>query len=151
MGQIHAQPHWAPGSHMFQSVHGLLLVFEPRKGQSILKGAVLARVAGSKLLVLGDMGELGSNAEAMHAEVGAFARDAGVTRLFTLGELSAHAAQAFGAGARHFTRIEDLLAEVGNALAPDVTMLVKGSRFMQMERVVRSFEAAREPAAARTN
>jgi UDP-N-acetylmuramoyl-tripeptide--D-alanyl-D-alanine ligase len=64
------------------------------------------------------------------------AREAGVNRLFTLGEQSVHATQAFGAGARHFTRIEDLLAEIENALAPDVTLLVKGSRFMHMERVV---------------
>ena len=75
-----------------------------------------------------------------HAQVGEFARRAGVNRLFTLGELSAHATQAFGAGARHFTRIEDLLAEIENALAPDVTVLVKGSRFMQMERVVQALQ-----------
>ncbi len=61
------------------------------------------------------------------------------SRLLTLGEASANAAQAFGTGARHFTRIEDLLAEVENALAPGVTVLVKGSRFMQMERVVKAF------------
>jgi UDP-N-acetylmuramoyl-tripeptide--D-alanyl-D-alanine ligase len=59
--------------------------------------------------------------------------------VLTLGELAQHAARAFGAGGRHFTRIEDLQAEVENALAPDVTVLVKGSRFMQMERVVGAF------------
>jgi UDP-N-acetylmuramoyl-tripeptide--D-alanyl-D-alanine ligase len=112
--------------------------------------SVLAQARGKKLLVLGDMGELGREAGALHAEVGEFARAAGVNRCFTLGELSAHASQAFGAGARHFTRIEELLAEIENALAPDVTMLVKGSRFMQMERVVKSFEAA-TPAAAGAN
>ena len=103
---------------------------------------VLALGGGRKLLVLGDMGELGRDAAAMHAQIGEFARAAGVARMFTLGELSAHATAAFGAGARHFTRIEDLFAEIENALAPDVTMLVKGSRFMQMERVIKSFEAA---------
>ena len=113
--------------------------------------AVLAQARGNKLLVLGDMGELGAGAGAMHAEIGEFARAAGVTRVFTLGELSAHTAQAFGAGARHFTRIEDLIAEIGNALAPGVTMLVKGSRFMRMERVVSSFESAGKPAAAGAN
>jgi UDP-N-acetylmuramoyl-tripeptide--D-alanyl-D-alanine ligase len=102
--------------------------------------AVLALAPGEKLLVLGDMGELGPGAPELHAEVGEFARGKGVGRLYTLGELSAHAARAFGAGARHFTRIEDLLAEVENALAPGVTLLVKGSRFMQMERVVKRFE-----------
>ena len=50
--------------------------------------------------------------------------------------------RAFGTGARHFVRIEDLLAEAGNALSPGVTALIKGSRYMQMERVVKSFEQA---------
>ncbi len=94
------------------------------------------------------MGELGAQADALHAEVGAFAREAGIDRLLTLGELSARAAQAFGTGARHFPRIEELLAEIENALAPGVTMLVKGSRFMQMERVVRSFEMKSEDSPA---
>lgn len=102
--------------------------------------AVLAQASGTKLLVLGDMGELGPDAPRFHAEIGEAARVAGVDRLLTLGELSAHAARAFGPGARHFPRIEELLAEIENALGPKVTVLVKGSRFMQMERVVKSFE-----------
>jgi UDP-N-acetylmuramoyl-tripeptide--D-alanyl-D-alanine ligase len=87
------------------------------------------------------MGELGAGAAQLHAEVGSFARESGIEQLLALGEQAAHAARAFGAGARHFTRIEDLLAEVENALAPDVVVLVKGSRFMQMERIVKSFES----------
>jgi len=102
--------------------------------------AVLAQMPGTRLLILGDMGELGPQAAELHAEVGAFARASGIDRLLTLGELSAQAALAFGAGARHFPRIEELLAEIEHALAPGVTVLVKGSRFMQMERIVRSFE-----------
>jgi UDP-N-acetylmuramoyl-tripeptide--D-alanyl-D-alanine ligase len=102
--------------------------------------ALLGQASGTRLLVLGDMGELGPQAPRLHAEIGEAARVAGIERLLTLGELSAHAARAFGAGARHFPRIEDLLAEIENLLAPGVTMLVKGSRFMRMERVVKSFE-----------
>ena len=98
--------------------------------------AVLAQAPGRRLLVLGDMGELGPGAAEMHAEVGRRARESGVERLLTLGELSAHATRAFGAGARHFTRIDELLAEIENALAPDVAVLIKGSRFMRMERIV---------------
>ncbi len=101
--------------------------------------AVLAGMTGTKLLVLGDMGELGTQSVELHAEVGAFARESGINRLFTFGELSAAASQAFGANARHFRRIEDLLAETENMLAPGVTVLIKGSRFMRMERVVQSF------------
>ena len=104
--------------------------------------AVLAQAPGEKLLVLGDMGELGSGAAEMHAEIGRYARQQGITRMLALGEHSAHAVRAFGAGARHFVRIEDLLAEAGNALSPGVTALIKGSRYMQMERVVKSFEQA---------
>jgi UDP-N-acetylmuramoyl-tripeptide--D-alanyl-D-alanine ligase len=102
--------------------------------------AVLAAVSGVKILVLGDMGELGDSAEAMHAEIGTAARSVGVNYLFALGDLSRAAVSAFGVGAMHFERIEELLAEVENRLAADVTVLVKGSRFMQMERVVKSFE-----------
>ncbi len=100
--------------------------------------SVLAKQPGHKILVLGDMGELGIDAPAMHAQIGLAARQAGVEKLYGLGELTREAVQAFGAGAMHFERIEELLAEVENALAPDVTVLVKGSRAMQMERVVNS-------------
>jgi UDP-N-acetylmuramoyl-tripeptide--D-alanyl-D-alanine ligase len=101
--------------------------------------AVLAQQAGKKVLVLGDMGELGSDAAAMHAEIGLAARAAGVDRLLALGELTRETVGAFGAGAMHFERIQELLAELENELTPDATVLVKGSRFMQMERVVQSF------------
>lgn len=100
--------------------------------------AVLARQPGKKLFVLGDMGELGEDAPAMHAQIGLDARQAGVSRVFCLGEISREAARSFGAGAMHFERIEELLAEVENALTPDATLLVKGSRAMQMERVINS-------------
>ena len=60
--------------------------------------------------------------------------------LFALGELSAHSVKKFGAGAQHFKNIEDLMAVVESALAPNVTLLIKGSRFMQMDRIVRKFE-----------
>jgi UDP-N-acetylmuramoyl-tripeptide--D-alanyl-D-alanine ligase len=101
--------------------------------------AVLARQPGKKVLVLGDMGELGSDAAAMHAQIGLAAREQGVDRLLALGELTQETVGAFGAGAMHFERIQELLAELENALTPDTTVLVKGSRFMQMERVVQSF------------
>jgi len=101
--------------------------------------AVLAQQPGRKILVLGDMGELGSDAAAMHAQIGLAARAAGVDRLLALGELTQETVRAFGTGAMHFERIQELLAELENELTPDTTVLVKGSRFMQMERVVQSF------------
>jgi UDP-N-acetylmuramoyl-tripeptide--D-alanyl-D-alanine ligase len=109
--------------------------------------AVLARQPGRKLLVLGDMGELGADAPAMHAQIGLAARAAGVDRLLALGDLTRETVGAFGAGAMHFERIEELLAELENALDADTSVLVKGSRFMQMERVVKSFTDNPPPAA----
>ena len=100
--------------------------------------AVLARQGGHRYFVLGNMGELGEAGPAMHAQIGLAARAAGVERLFGLGDLAREAVKAFGAGGTHYARIEELLADVENALAPDVTVLVKGSRAMQMERVVKS-------------
>ncbi|NOQ49229.1 MAG: UDP-N-acetylmuramoyl-tripeptide--D-alanyl-D-alanine ligase, partial [Nitrosomonadaceae bacterium] len=102
--------------------------------------AVLAKSPGKKILVFGDMGELGENAVDFHERIGEEARLIGIDRLFTLGELSAHSAMKFGIGAQHFKCIEDLLTSVEALLAPNVTLLVKGSRFMQMERVVKNFE-----------
>ncbi len=101
---------------------------------------VLARTPGRKLLVLGDMGEVGTQGAAFHEEVGLYARDAGIDGLYALGDLAAVTARAFGAGARHYPRIEDLLADVEGVLDPQTALLVKGSRFMQMERVVRGIE-----------
>ncbi len=100
---------------------------------------VLAAQPGRKVLVLGDMGELGPDSARLHAEVGAYARSQGIERLLCLGDMMYHAAQAFGPGAAHYERIQELLADLENLLGPDVTVLVKGSRFMEMERVVKSF------------
>ncbi|MDP3585104.1 MAG: UDP-N-acetylmuramoyl-tripeptide--D-alanyl-D-alanine ligase [Thiobacillus sp.] len=111
--------------------------------------AVLAQQPGRKVLVLGDMGELGTDAVAMHAQIGLAARGAGIDRLLALGDLSRETVAAFGAGAMHFERIQELLAELENELTVDTTVLVKGSRFMQMERVVQSF--IENPAALRSD
>jgi UDP-N-acetylmuramoyl-tripeptide--D-alanyl-D-alanine ligase len=100
---------------------------------------VLAERPGTRILVLGDMGELGTDAAALHREVGEKARAVGIERLLCLGEMSVYTAQGFGAGAMHFERVEELLAEIECALGAEVTVLVKGSRFMKMERVVQSF------------
>ncbi|MES2364297.1 MAG: UDP-N-acetylmuramoyl-tripeptide--D-alanyl-D-alanine ligase [Pseudomonadota bacterium] len=102
--------------------------------------AVLAANPGTKILVLGDMGELGEEAAGMHAAIGHAARQVNVDCLLALGEMSAEATKAFGHGAMYFERIEELLAELENRLDAETTVLVKGSRFMHMERVVQSFE-----------
>ncbi len=96
---------------------------------------VLAAQPGRRVFVMGDMGELGAEGPQMHAEVGAFARAAGVDGMLALGESSRLAAEAFGKGARHFESVEALLEEAGHEAAQGATLLVKGSRFMKMERV----------------
>ena len=102
--------------------------------------AVLAATGGKKILVLGDMGELGKSAIDLHRTIGRDARNAGLDQLLTLGELSAYATEEFGKGAQHFNTIDELLDATESLLADDVTLLVKGSRFMHMERVVRQLE-----------
>lgn len=99
---------------------------------------VLRREPGVRLLVLGDIGELGSDSRRLHRELGEVARQAGLDGLFTLGEHMQEASAAFGAGAQHFDSAEALVAALVQRLAADVTVLVKGSRFMKMERVVHS-------------
>ena len=96
---------------------------------------VLAALPGPRLLVLGDMGEVGDQGPKFHAEVGAQARRVRLEHVLTLGALSRHAAKSFGDG-KHFDDVEALNAAV-LALLPQVSsVLVKGSRFMRMVRVV---------------
>lgn len=95
---------------------------------------------GETWLVLGDMGELGADSAALHAEAGRLARTLGVARLFAFGPLALHAAQAFGTGAEYFTTIEALVAALDAALQPGVQVLIKGSRASRMERVVQALE-----------
>ena len=100
----------------------------------------------STIFVMGDMGELGENAPQMHAEVGLYAKQKGIQQFFTFGDLSAQASQAFGRqdldeGAQHFSSLESLVGALKAKMKPGVTVLVKGSRFMKMERVVKEILA----------
>jgi UDP-N-acetylmuramoyl-tripeptide--D-alanyl-D-alanine ligase len=105
----------------------------PQSMRAALK--VLAAENGRKVFVMGDMGELGEGGDRMHAEVGDFARRCGIDALIALGAASRHAAVAFGAGATHCADLESARAAAGREAAAGATILVKGSRFMQMERV----------------
>ncbi len=105
---------------------------------------LLASLPGPRWLVLGDMGEVGDFGVAFHTEVGAYARAVGIEHLWTAGALCAHAAAAFGAGAQHFDNAEALMAALG-ALPAVKSVLVKGSRFMRMERVVAALQQRGEP------
>ena len=110
--------------------------------------AVLAREPGRRILAMGDMGELGEGAPGMHAEVGRFARAQGIETLLATGEASAHAVRAFGEGAEHFADVDGLIARARSRIGPGATILVKGSRFMRMERVADALASERSPDAA---
>lgn len=119
--------------------HGAMLIDDTYNANpASLRAAieVLAQADGKRVLVLGDMGELGDNAASFHAGVGTAARSAGIEKLYALGALSSNAVRAFGCGAEHFERIEDLQKALEDELDEGTTVLVKGSRFMKMERIV---------------
>ena len=102
---------------------------------------VLAATIGRKLLVLGDMGEIGEASGQYHDEIGGYAKSQGIDRLFALGDAAQQAVRNFGEGARHFCNIEKLIAAVDKELGPETTVLIKGSRFMKMERVADALAA----------
>jgi UDP-N-acetylmuramoyl-tripeptide--D-alanyl-D-alanine ligase len=102
----------------------------------------LAGQPGERWLVLGDMAELGPSSPALHAEMGEAARKAGIGRLFCAGPQSRAAAEAYGPGAEWRETVPALAQVLQGSLRPGVTVLVKGSRSMGMERVVEALAAA---------
>ena len=104
---------------------------------------VLAHESGESWLVLGDMKELGPDSRKMHAEMGDAAFSLGVKRLYAIGEVTPATVDAFGEGARHFRDYEALVEALCADLRPGISCLVKGSRSMGMERVVRAISDAR--------
>ena len=102
---------------------------------------VLACAGGMAVLVLGDMGEVGEHGPLWHAEVGTYARERGVAALVALGDATRETVRAFGPAARHFNSLPDLVTELQSLIQPGMVVLVKGSRFMRMERVVTHLES----------
>jgi len=97
---------------------------------------LLAAEAPPRVLVLGDMGEVGRRGAEYHREIGAYAKSRGIETLLATGAAMRDACNAFGAGAEHHEDIESLIARARALATGDATLLVKGSRFMRMERVV---------------
>jgi len=134
----------AAGLTAFRPYTGRLQVKQAKSGATVIDDSynanpdsvraaidVLASCPGPTLLVLGDMGEVGERGEEFHREVGKYASEKKISNLFALGEAAKHAVEAFGEGARHFATPEELISVVDAR-----SILVKGSRFMRMERVV---------------
>jgi UDP-N-acetylmuramoyl-tripeptide--D-alanyl-D-alanine ligase len=139
----------ARGLAAFRAVRGRLQFKPGRNGVLIIDDSynanpdsaraaidVLAASERPRVLILGDMGEVGPQGEAFHDELGRYAKERRVDRLLAVGELARAATRAFGAGGEHFDSIEAVIARAQGLTALKGTMLVKGSRFMRMERVV---------------
>jgi UDP-N-acetylmuramyl pentapeptide synthase len=104
---------------------------------------VLRDLPGPRLLVLGDMGEVGTQGPQFHAEIGAYAMSVGIEHLLAVGELSQSAVRAFGGSqhaAQHFDSMDALNAALELVLHKTSSVLVKGSRFMKMERAVAAIQ-----------
>ncbi|MDC9725037.1 MAG: UDP-N-acetylmuramoyl-tripeptide--D-alanyl-D-alanine ligase [Gammaproteobacteria bacterium] len=97
--------------------------------------ATLSSFSGKHCLVLGDFGELGAESEQLHRQMGIDAKEAGIQKLWTIGEKSEEASKAYGSGAVHFHTIEALMNTLKTELSSDDICLIKGSRFMQLDKL----------------
>jgi UDP-N-acetylmuramoyl-tripeptide--D-alanyl-D-alanine ligase len=147
----------AEGLSAFRAVKGRQQSKKSRRGATVIDDTynanpesvraaidVLARFPAPRMLVLGDMGEVGDQGVAFHREIGAYARASGVTRLLGFGDLARHSVEAFGTQGAHAVSLDELVELVSAQDAPGATLLVKGSRFMRMERVVAAITGSGE-------
>jgi len=144
----------ARGLAAFRPVGGRMQRLSARSGARLLDDSynanpdsvlaaidVLSAERGTKFLLLGDMGEVGERGVQFHEEIGRYARKRGVDHLYATGILCRAAVQAFGEGARHFEAVEEMIVAAREEVVSDSVALVKGSRFMRMERVVQALAA----------
>jgi len=129
--------------HLLAGKHGATVVDDTYNANpDSMKAAIDVLISQRKqvsdplIFVMGDMGELGPENEAMHAEVGAYAKQQGVPVFYSFGQSSQAATATFGAAGQHFDTLENLITAISQQLNEDAVVLVKGSRFMKMERVV---------------
>jgi UDP-N-acetylmuramoyl-tripeptide--D-alanyl-D-alanine ligase len=138
----------------FAGVKGRLRMVQGQKGARLIDDtynanpdsvlaaiSVLSSQAGIRILVLGDLGELGDQTQELHAELGRACRAAGIDYLFGLGSAVFEATQAFGSESLATKDPKELCAWITPLLSKEVTVLVKGSRFMRMERIVEGLAA----------
>ncbi|MGE8210735.1 MAG: UDP-N-acetylmuramoyl-tripeptide--D-alanyl-D-alanine ligase [Stenotrophomonas rhizophila] len=146
LGLARAEP--VPGRQVaHQLPNGAVLIDDSYNANPGSLAAAIDALAGGKdegWLVLGDMRELGPDGQALHAQAGRRARDAGIKRLYTLGPLSAAASSAFGDGGRHFQDHDTLAAALASDLHAGVRCLVKGSRGSAMDKIVKALLARGE-------
>ncbi len=97
---------------------------------------VLAEYNGTTFLALGDMGELGVDTQDLHNRAGKQAKQMGINKLYVIGTYCLGAAKAFGENAQYFNSQDAMIEKLKQDLTSEVTLLVKGSRTMQMDKVV---------------
>jgi UDP-N-acetylmuramoyl-tripeptide--D-alanyl-D-alanine ligase len=137
------------GLELLQTVKGRLAIIEGRDGLKVIDDTynanpasahaavkVLAAMGGKRILVMGDMGELGDDAGQLHAALGQQAKQAGIDGLYCYGKYSISTCEEFGNSAHAFDDMNELIATLNKDVSGDMTILVKGSRSMRMERVV---------------
>ena len=110
----------------------------PKAFNAAIKLLMSAKQVRQHILVMGDMGELGEDSWSFHAEVGAFAKQSGVTALYAVGNLSRAACESFGANAFHFPDQDSLIQALKHIADADVCFLIKGSNSSRMENVVKA-------------
>jgi UDP-N-acetylmuramoyl-tripeptide--D-alanyl-D-alanine ligase len=141
-----AQAPGVPGRQQRQRLaDGALLIddsYNANPASVVAAIATLATLSGERILVLGEMRELGPDSEVLHADVGLKARQMGIDRLFTLGGATAHAAKAFGPSAEHHEDLQALIDSLARCLTRTTCVLVKGSRGAAMERVVEALSGS---------
>lgn len=146
------------GLAQVRPVPGRLCLFSARSGATLVDDTynaspssfraaidVLAGFPGTRIVIIGDMGELGQDSEEAHRAVGEYARRKGIQALWATGPLSAHAARGFGAAALHFERLPQLLEHALTNAGAQSSVLIKGSRSAAMERVVEKLISGETP------
>lgn len=140
--------HIKSGLEKMQPVPGRVIVSKTKIGATLVDDSynanpssvavalnLLAHYSGRRIFVMGDMGELGQNAEDYHRQIGALAKELNIDDVYTCGDLSKETAKAFGANAKHYPNHQELILALKPQLQENVTILIKGSRSAQMEKV----------------
>lgn len=133
----------------FENIQGRLTIKQSADGYQVIDDTynanplsvtaaidVLAGIPGDTVLVLGDMAELGDDAEKLHAEIGTEAKLAGINALYATGRLSENTVDAFGENGAYFKNKNELIKTLKKDLTGSETVLIKGSRSAAMEEVV---------------
>ena len=137
------------GLEKFSGVKGRLQVYKAANDALVIDDTYNANPSSMKaaidvlstqkkrtVLVLGDMGELGGDAQSLHGDVGRYAKEKNINTVMTFGALAKHAAKSFGENGFSYSDKDKLIKDVFLQLGNDVAVLVKGSRSMHMEDVV---------------